>query len=169
MLARDKLEDLLVSCGAHRRRHSGRSLYHHLRGTEFLLRTWECAEEVCLAGLFHSVYGTSAFRQASLDVAQRARLVDAIGVSAERLVYLFHVCDRPGALLTALHSRVVENRLEGTPVPLQDWELKGLIEVECANLLEQGAGARFLTALASELPGQRLRLNASLTSAHMVS
>jgi hypothetical protein len=170
MSAREKQEALLEQCGAHRTRHSGRSLYHHLRGTEFLLQAWQCGEDVCLAGLFHSIYGTSIFRHASLQIEQRAVLVDAIGVSAERLVYLFHACDRPRAFTQALResgSRIMQSRLDLTALAVTEADLTGLIEVECANLLEQGGGMTFLAALRNDLQQHPLPLSPALWAEHL--
>ena len=43
--------------------HFGRPFREHLIGTHDLLDQWQNSENVCLAGLFHSVYGTKTFRR----------------------------------------------------------------------------------------------------------
>ena len=167
----DRISDFLESCGARRRRHSGRSLYEHLRGTERLLRNWNCAEETCLAGLFHSIYGTNAFRHSSLDTSRRAILVELIGARAEQLVYLFHACERPRALLDALRLHGVVSRLNGRFLELTEPDLTSLVEVECANLMEQDSGWRFFSTLMYELkinplPGLSAEAMRSVTLMH---
>ena len=48
--------DFLMELGADRVMHSGRSLYRHLCGVDAILQAWGQAENICKAGLFHSVY-----------------------------------------------------------------------------------------------------------------
>ena len=103
--------------------HSGRTLFAHLKGTYELLRSWGVAEEVCVAGLFHSVYGTRVFRHRCLEPTARNRGLVAymIGERAERLVYLFCVADRPHFAEAGAVGR----------------ELDDLCLIEKANLQEQ--------------------------------
>lgn len=90
----ERYERFLLAHGADKVRHSGRTLFDHLKGTHDLLRDWGCAEHVCVAGLFHSVYGTQHFRHETLSLEQRPLLRQLIGDQAEKLVYLFGVGDR---------------------------------------------------------------------------
>ena len=48
---------LLEELGAHTNSHSRRTLLDHLLGTHDLLVEWENEPDVCVAGLFHSIYG----------------------------------------------------------------------------------------------------------------
>jgi hypothetical protein len=106
--------------------HSGRKLFDHLKGTYELLRSWEAPEHVCIAGLFHSIYGTNVFKHQCLlpTLQNRALLQELIGKDAEFLAYVFCTSDRPRAFLEMGWD-------EASP------ELKDLLEIECANLLEQ--------------------------------
>jgi hypothetical protein len=57
-----------------------------------------CQAHVALAGLLHSVYGTSTFAGTALSAhasADRARVAGAAGAAAERLAFLFSVVKRP--------------------------------------------------------------------------
>jgi hypothetical protein len=161
----DPIFDFLERSGTLSRFHSGRSLYDHLRGTERLLRNWNRAEAICQAGLFHSIYGTNAFRQSSLDIAKRGVLVELIGTQAEHLVYLFHLCDRPWALIGALQSHGIVSRLDGQFLALNEQELVSLIEVECANLLEQRSGKRFFSMLIDALDASPVELGVDVVNA----
>jgi hypothetical protein len=69
--------------------HSGATLFHHLLGTYRILRSWGCEESLCIAGLFHSVYGTPAYRGGVLPKNRRFELINVIGVAAEALVHRF--------------------------------------------------------------------------------
>jgi hypothetical protein len=95
-------------------RHSGRAFFDHLKGTHDLLRDWGNPEYVCVAGLFHSIYGTQYFKHRCLPLNRRNELASLIGADAERLVYEFCTQDR--------------NCLTDPQ----------LLEIEAANLIEQG-------------------------------
>src|SRR6185437_8410140 len=110
--------------------HSGRTLFAHLAGTYSLLQAWGNPMHVCLGGLFHSIYGTNAFRHRSLPEDQRFALQSLIGIQAERLAWDFCHISRPREILSALSSRVDNCKSEGP-----DWI--ALAEIEAANLIEQ--------------------------------
>ncbi len=127
-------------------RHSGRSFYEHLKGVHDLLRDWGNNQPVCLAGLFHSIYGTRIFRHQSVPLSRRQLLVNLIGPKAERLAYIFCVTNRPKDFLESIgvaHPMLYNHRtkrfMEVSPQTVNE-----LLEIEAANLLEQG-GARLDT------------------------
>jgi len=97
--------------------HSDRKLQDHLNGTANILRHWLCSDDIVNAGLYHSVYGTSSYK--NVATTNREEVIALIGPYAESLVYTF--CNTN-------HNRMlhfIENRN------------KELILVECANLMEQ--------------------------------
>jgi hypothetical protein len=93
-----------------------------------LLRDWDNPTDVCLAGLFHSIYGTNTFKHQSLH--DRGALVNMIGVKAELLVHHFATGDRP--LFESVEDKAMR---------------KQLMEIEAANLLEQGSTSGALRKL----------------------
>ena len=139
--------------------HTGRTLYDHLMGTYDLLDRWGNRSDVCLAGLYHSIYGTYHFRHKSFPISQRKTIQNVIGERSERLVYLFCVTKRPEAFFRAFESTA--NDATGTAA-LYDYHVQStiqiatgmltdLLEIESANLIEQGgrilpAVKRLLTA-----------------------
>lgn len=149
MTTLDTLRGRLVTLGADRTAHSGRTLMEHLTSTARLLEDWGCDEAVCIAGMFHSIYGTNAFGYSSLHHGDREQLRDLIGHRAEALAFLFCTGDRPAALIEALQTGRWRNRLTGQSISLPPNVLSDLIEIECANLLEQQCGHRFLASLAN--------------------
>ncbi|WUR11433.1 2OG-Fe(II) oxygenase [[Empedobacter] haloabium] len=113
--------------------HSGRDLLTHLIGTYRILRRRGAAEAVCLAGLFHSIYGTSIMH-CTLPL-ERAAVRVRIGEHAERLAWLFCMMDRPRCW--ALPATAVPLRTGArVVVAANDWRDLRLIEE--ANLTEQG-------------------------------
>jgi hypothetical protein len=144
MIAERHKQFLLGQAHANDVRHSGRALYDHLLGTHDFLRMWGNDDDVCHAGLFHSIYGTRHFRHRAWPLDDRATIRDLIGKTAEFLVYLFCVTDRPRALLTAVNS--LRDHHSGDLLVLWPETLRDLREIEAANLLDQG-GRRWLNAL----------------------
>lgn len=71
--------------------HSRRTLFHHLVSTGNLLREWDCPEDVCLAGMFHAVYGTESFRYQNGVLPSRGPVQAVIGPVAERIAWLFGI------------------------------------------------------------------------------
>jgi hypothetical protein len=124
----DRQREFLIGLDANKTRHSGRTLFEHLKGVHDLLRDWDNGTDVCLAGLFHSIYGTKVFAHQSLH--DRGALVNMIGVKAELLVHHFATGDRP------LFPSVEDKEMR-----------KQLMEIEAANLIEQGGNHNTLRKL----------------------
>jgi len=125
-------------------RHSGRDFYTHLKGTHDLLRAWENPEPVCLAGLFHSIYGTLHFRRRAFPIHNRRIIRDLIGEEAEFLAYVFCVTERPKAFLAqaAAAKIVLYDDYADEIIRLSRSDLNKLLEIEVANLVEQGGKIR---------------------------
>lgn len=118
--------------------HSDGSLLEHLVGTWSRLRVWGNTETVCRAGLFHSIYGTQSFRFQAVPLARRAEVAALLGSEAERLAWLFCVCDRRALRGgPAGEELLVPTHATGEPVPIPAGEVLQLLEIEVANLLDQ--------------------------------
>lgn len=125
--------NFLAGAGSADIAHSGRDLLTHLLGTWRILRQRGADPDVCLAGMFHSVYGTSVMRcTLPLD---RLTIRSRIGERAERLAWLFCMLDRP-ACWTATGPDFPAKNGQRLLVDLQDWQ--DLRVIEQANLDEQG-------------------------------
>ena len=152
---------LLQRSGAMVTPHTGRVLHDHLLGTYQQLQAWGNSQAVCMAGLFHSIYGTNAFTHQSLLQSQRAELRHAIGQEAEALAWLFCSIDRPRAILQGLqtckpegNTQLKARRMAGDPKQSESAcavvtyaQLQALAEIECANLIEQGSWGSALREL----------------------
>jgi Domain of unknown function (DUF6817) len=129
------LEELGVS---ETRRHlAGRSFAEHLTATFEILADWGAPEEVTLAGLFHSVYGTEAFDHPSLppDGLSRLRVRNTIGAAAERLVYMFCALEREMFLANPAGRRLA-NRFDGTALAFRAGDLAAVCEIFMANEID---------------------------------
>lgn len=129
---------LLEELGAPVTLHSRRTLMAHLQGTHDLLEQWANPPAICLAGLFHSIYGTYAFDKRSADMSMRGRIRDCIGTRAEQLVYVFCVTDRRRFYAHLGQSRfVLRDIVHDCDLALDGDVLAALIEIEVANMVEQ--------------------------------
>lgn len=132
-----KYKDYLVRMGAGETPHSGRTLYDHLAGVYGLLKRWNNPEPVCLAGLFHSVYGTSAFKKQTIAFSARDEVRALIGDEAESLAYLFCVCERYSSFTALLYGQAeLKNHASGECMPVDVQTLGRLLEMEIANLVD---------------------------------
>ncbi len=131
--------------------HQRGTLYDHLTGTYNYLASWGAQEHVCSAGLFHSIYGTTIFQHRSVPHSNREQIKKIIGEKAEDLVYTFSTVNRPPGLLTAIRDGYLTNTISKTKKPVSREKLGELIEIEIANLLEQGSARIFSKNLSHEI------------------
>ncbi len=117
--------------------HSNRNLFVHLKGTYKILKDWGNPQDVCLAGLFHSIYGTKSFKKKSVNLDKRVMVQDIIGLDSEELVYLFCVTNRKFLQQIDNEDMELYNRMTDENVKISHEILKSLIEIEAANLIEQ--------------------------------
>jgi hypothetical protein len=74
--------------------HSNKTYLGHLVSLYRYLKEHGAAEDVALAGLFHSIYGTELFQGFTLPLERRPEIRALIGERAERLAYLNCAMDR---------------------------------------------------------------------------
>lgn len=158
----------LLELGADEFAHVGGSLALHLRGTEALLRRWGNREAVCLAGLYHAVYGTAGIRGSLASLAMRDTIAEVIGAESEALAYLYGACERetfhprigtPDALLFA-------DRFTGSQYAITEPGLRDFCELTIANELELAlASQRFRARHRAELTGLVERMEGLVSGA----
>jgi hypothetical protein len=141
-------KELLVALGCGSIRHSGETLLSHMLGTHDLLRTWEAPENLCLAGLFHSVYGTEAFPASSASNIRREVIRDTIGPEAERIAWIFGMMKqaRFWRIIRSCQGRPLDrrgytliDRLTNHDLHCTAYEFTLLANLTMANALEQAA------------------------------
>ncbi|OCQ21243.1 hypothetical protein A7985_11490 [Pseudoalteromonas luteoviolacea] len=118
--------------------HINGTLTKHLLGTYHLLKSWALREELCLAGLFHAVYGSDPTRSKLLGVEKRSEVANMIGTRAEKLVYLFCSCDKPRVLpqIGTVSAIVFFDRFTGKSSPFPAELLNDFCELTIANDLD---------------------------------
>ncbi len=138
--------DFLLALGIDQVPHTRKTYLGHLVNVYNLLKSQELDEEVCLGGLFHSIYGTEKFQNFKLPLDRRAELVSLIGPRAEHLAYWNCLMDRSSldALLTqAAEPFMLWNRESGEAMSLTAVEYNDLCTVHLFDWLEQAPRSRF--------------------------
>lgn len=102
-----------------------------------MLERWGCPPAVSLGGLFHSVYGTTAYEPCLVSVAERDVVRGVIGAEAEELAWLFGRCPAvslPDAVRDPV-APVLDAEWDVLPATTQ--QVRELAVIALANLVEQ--------------------------------
>ncbi|HKI32290.1 MAG TPA: hypothetical protein VKA46_10515 [Gemmataceae bacterium] len=135
-----RLSEFLAGLGIAQVAHTEKSYLAHLVGLYRLMEVRGCTEELCRAGMFHSIYGTEKFQGFKLPLDRRPEVRALIGERAERLAYLNCAMDR------ASFDRAVEqtegpypilDRLSGEEVLLSRQDFDDLCRIHLYDWLEQ--------------------------------
>ena len=78
----------LKDLGTDKTPHSGKPFMAHLISVFKDLKRWGADQDICRAGLFHSIYGTQGFQAFSLPIEQRDQVKELIGERAEWIAFL---------------------------------------------------------------------------------
>jgi hypothetical protein len=134
------MTDFLVGIGIEQVPHTQKSYLAHLIAVYRDLKEQGCAEDVCRAGMFHSIYGTEKFQGFTLPLERRGEVRALIGDRAEYLAYLNCAMDRPSFDL-AIDQRVEPyqfvDRITGAEVSLTQDDFDDLCRVHFYDWLEQ--------------------------------
>jgi hypothetical protein len=135
-----KLTSFLVGIGIEQIPHTDKSYLGHLIAVFRYLESQGCPQDVCRAGMFHSIYGTEKFQGFTLPLERRGEVRDLIGDRAESLAYLNCAMDR--ASFDRVLDQVVEpyqiiDRITGDEVSLSQHDFDDLCRVHLFDWLEQ--------------------------------
>src|SRR3984957_10412650 len=120
-----RMTNFLVGIGIEQIPHTEKSYLAHLIAVYRLLESQGCPEDVCRAGMYHSIYGTEKFQGFTLPLERRDEVRALIGDRAEWLAYLNCAMDR--ASFDRVLDQVVEpyriiDRITGDDVALRSEE-----------------------------------------------
>jgi hypothetical protein len=134
------LTAFLVGLGVEDVPHTGKSYLAHLVAVYRLMEANGCDEELCRAGMFHSIYGTELFQGFKLPLERRGEVRDLIGERAERLGYLNCAMHRPAfdrAVLEGGEPCHYTDRITGEDSTLTRADFDDLCRVHLYDWLEQ--------------------------------
>jgi hypothetical protein len=135
-----RLTEFLVGLGIESIPHTGKNYLGHLVNVYRLMEANGCTEELCCAGMFHSIYGTERFQGFKLPLERRVEVRGLIGERAERLAYLNCAMDRASfdrALDQTSEPHVFRDRITGEEVRLARADYDDLARVHLFDWLEQ--------------------------------
>ncbi len=135
-----RMTDFLVEMGIEEVPHTHKSYLAHLIAVHRFLERHGCPEEVCRAGMFHSIYGTEKFQGFTLPLLRRGEVRALIGDRAEYLAYLNCAMDR-ASFDRCLDQKVgpyrFTDRITGEAVELSQRDYDDLCAVHLFDWLEQ--------------------------------
>lgn len=132
-----QLLEYLKEIGCDNTNHSGRSLLDHLKGTYDILKSWDNKEYVCLAGLFHSIYGSRNFSFAKRSYENRFEVVQHIGSRAELLVFFFSLFTIEDLINTKVTGNKASIDLKEHTIEISGLLYNQLVQISIANITEQ--------------------------------
>jgi hypothetical protein len=135
-----RLTNFLVGIGIEDIPHTEKTYLAHLIAVYRDLESLGCPEDVCRAGMFHSIYGTEKFQGFTLPLARRGEVRELIGERAERLAYLNCAMDRASfdrALDRVDDPYPIIDRITGKQVEVARQDFDDLCRVHLIDWLEQ--------------------------------
>jgi hypothetical protein len=135
-----RMTDFLVGIGIEQVPHTQKSYLAHLIAVYRYLESLGCPQDVCRAGMFHSIYGTEKFQGFTLPVERRGEVRALIGDRAELLAYLNCAMDRASfdrALDAPEGPYRLLDRITGKDVQISGRDFDDLVRVHLLDWLEQ--------------------------------
>ena len=134
-----ELTEFLKRLNAHSIPHSQISLLKHLVGTYRLLKVWGVPEYVCVAGLYHSIYGTQTFNISLIKPTQRESVKTIISPQSEKLVYYFYIQDKKHFFfnLNQIENFALKDRINYVEISLTKEEFTDMLIIRLADYIEQ--------------------------------
>ncbi|MBI3823906.1 MAG: hypothetical protein HY289_14655 [Planctomycetes bacterium] len=141
-----QLTEFLVKLGIEKVPHTEKTYLGHLVNVYRLMESEGCTEEICQAGMFHSIYGTQKFQGFKLELHQRIDVRALIGERAEKLAYLNCAMLRETFDEAAMgdgDTYHFTDRITGGPVDLSRADFDDLCRVHLYDWLEQAPRSRY--------------------------
>lgn len=140
------LTNFLVALNIESVPHTQKNYLAHLIAVYRTMKDAGCTEEVCQAGMFHSIYGTQQFQGFKLELAERDQIRRLIGDRAEKLAYLNCAMNRESfdeALTGEGPTYRFRDRITNEPVELDRPDFDDLCRVHLYDWLEQAPRSRY--------------------------
>ena len=135
-----QMTEFIRKIGADEVKHSDKTYLAHAIGVHNDLETWGCDEDVCRAGIFHSIYGTERFQKFALPLERRGELRELIGEKSERLAYLNCSMDLEifdNLVFQADGPFLLRDRFTDEEIELTPDEFRELCTIHLCDWLEQ--------------------------------
>lgn len=140
MLDHKKYADYFDSVGANTVGHTDKTYAAHAFGVAHDLGKWGADEDLCKAGVFHSIYGTELFQGFTLSLEKREELKELIGERAEWLSYMNCAMHRPTfdeSVFLSEGPYPFVDRFTNERMLLDDRDFNDLVVLQLCDWLEQ--------------------------------
>ena len=120
--------------------HSGKPFIAHLISVFNDLKRWGADQDICRAGLFHSIYGTQEFQRFCFSTEQRDQVKELIGERAEWIAFLNCFMEREdfdSIFIGGKPDRHVINRETGEVYQMESQDFDDLGFMHLCDWLEQ--------------------------------
>lgn len=120
--------------------HTQKTYLGHLIAVQRVMESRGCSQDVCRAGMFHSIYGTERFQGFKLPLERRDELRTLIGERPERLAYWNCAMDRVSfdrALEQGTEPFQIIDRITGDTITMSRSDFDDLCRVHLFDWLEQ--------------------------------
>ncbi len=135
-----RMTNFIREVGADDVEHSERTYLAHAIGVHHDMKRWGCDDDLCNAGLFHSIYGTELFQRFTLPVERRGDVQELIGQRAEWFAYLNCAMRREQfdqAVFQSEGPYRIHDRFTGEEVEMDDADFDELVRMHVCDWLEQ--------------------------------
>ena len=135
-----ELTQYIISLGAADIAHTKKTYLAHAISVYQDLKAWDFDEDLCRAGLFHSIYGTQGFQDFALPLSRQAELQGLIGARAEKIAFVncFMNRDTFDAQITQPDAPyIIRNRVTQADIHLNKAEFDDVVRVHLCDWLEQ--------------------------------
>jgi len=141
---RNIIQRFLQEAGVKNIPHRKGNLMNHLLRTYDILKSQNYSDVVCKAGGLHSIFGTNHFKHTTIQLEDRNKVEEVIGIESTDLVELFCKINRPTTLEDALknNSTTIE-LINGKNISITQEQLNNLCAIEAANLHDQAGLDRY--------------------------
>lgn len=120
------------------------SLLDHLKRVKGLLEDWDVSEEVCLAGLCHSVFSTEFFTKELLSKEKEGELEILVGERSMELIRHFSMMDRSTLKYMKREGKgTYKKRNTGDVVYITEQDVSDILSILIANEIDHIHGGNF--------------------------
>lgn len=144
MFDSEKYRDDLVRLGVHKVAHQDHTLMDHMYRACAIQQDMKSTDHICLAALFHGVYGTEGLHSDEVDAipeARRTELRAVVGPEIERLIFNFSVMSYQSLgkslrnLMRPSGKPELKDRRTGEDIPLDRREFEDLLRLKLGDVL----------------------------------
>lgn len=135
-----QMTDFYHEIGAVAVEHTDKGYLPHAIGVYNDLKKWGCDDDIVLAGLFHSIYGTEKFQRFALPVERRCDVQELIGERAEWLAWMNCFIDRTHFDLEIFKDAgpyQIRDRVSGDLLDVNEQDFEALCTMHVCDWLEQ--------------------------------